>query len=471
MHTLETAAPLPSSGHVFFERVLRQLPLGPRQKQGLPVARGYLPALGHIASLIADLPGLMQSGASQGPLFWMNLGGARWVLASTHEDWFAILRNKETSSAILAEMEGEAIAGNFLGRSVVVLDGSAHRRTRGAMNGPFTPRGMSAVGMGQAIAEVIGARVSVWPSQARVPIAVETREIAIDVIFRTLGIPQEDLRAWRLKFEEMLSLAIPVVGKLPGSAGWRGRRARAFVDDRLRDIVRAARSRPAEESFVTALVHGRDEEGQCLDEDELVDNLRVLVIAGHETTASVMAWAILHLAEEPALWHRLVEESLRFERPPMAPDELSRFPLAEGLFRESLRMHPPAALDVREVVAPATLLGHTLLPGDIVALGIYGLLRNADRYPHPDVFDPDRWVSASKRPGPLETAPFGGGPHFCLGYHMAWLEAVHFIVAFARTLGARGLCPKLERDGLPSPVWFPVLRPPRSAAIRLSRVS
>jgi cytochrome P450 len=435
------------------------------------VARGYLPGLGHIPALLADLPGLLESGASQGPLFWMNLGGDRWVLASTHEDWFAVLRNKETSSAILSEMEGEAIAGNFLGRSVVVLDGSAHRRTRGAMNGPFTPRGMSAVGMGQAIAEVIGARVSNWPKETRVPIAAETREIAVDVIFRTLGIPQKDCRAWRMKFEEMLCLAIPVVGKVPGSAGWRGRRARAFVDDRLRDIVRTARSRPAEESFVTALVHGRDEQGQGLDEDELVDNLRVLVIAGHETTASVMAWAVLHLAEQPALWRRLVEEAQQGERPPMSPDELSRFPVAEGVFREALRMHPPAMLDVREVIAPLELLGRTLLPGTIVALGIYGLLRNSVRYPHPDVFDPDRWVSASKRPGPLETVPFGGGPHFCLGYHMAWLEAVHFIVAFARALGSRGLCPRLEGDRLPSPVWFPVLRPPRSAAIRIAQAS
>jgi cytochrome P450 len=197
----------------------------------------------------------------------------------------------------------------------------------------------------------------------------------------------------------------------------------------------------------------------------------VLVIAGHETTASVMAWAVLHLAEEPALWHRLVEESLQCERPPMSPDELSRFPLAEGLFREALRMHPPAMLDVREVIAPVELLGRTLAPGTIVALGIYGLLRNSVRYPDPDVFNPDRWVSASKRPGPLETAPFGGGPHFCLGYHMAWLEAVHFIVAFARALGSRGLCPKLEGDRLPWPIWFPVLRPPRAAAVRLSRAS
>jgi cytochrome P450 monooxygenase len=435
------------------------------------VARGYLPVLGHVPALVADLPGLLESGSSEGPLFWMNMGGERWVLTSTREDFFAILRNKETSSAILGEMADEAVAGNPLGRSLLILDGDAHRRTRGAMNAPFTPRGMTTAGMGRAIAEVVAARISSWPHERRVPIANETREIAIDVIFRALGIPAGDLRAWRVKFEEMLSLAIPGIGKVPGSAGWRARRARAFVDDRLRDIVRAARSRPREESLVTSLVHGRDEQGQGLDDDELIDNLRVLVIAGHETTASVMAWAALHLAERPALWDRLVDEARRGDGPPVTPDELSQFPLAEGIFRESLRMFPPATLDVREVIAPIELLGQRLLPGTLVALGIFGLSRNPVRYPHPDVFDPDRWVGASKRPGPLETVPFGGGPHFCLGYHMAWLEAVHFIVAFARALGTRGLRPTPEGAGIPSPIWFPVLRPPRSAAIRLSRAS
>jgi cytochrome P450 monooxygenase len=381
------------------------------------------------------------------------------------------LRNKETSSAILGEMAGEAVAGDPLGRSRLVIDGAEHRRTRGAMNAPFTPRGMSAAGMGQAIAEVIAARVSSWPNEARVPIVNETREIAIDVIFRALGIPLEDLRVWRIKFEEMLGLAVPWVGKIPGSAGWRARRARAFVDERLREIVRVSRSRPRGESLVAELVHGRDEEGHGLDDDELIDNLRVLVIAGHETTASVMAWAALHLAARPDLWDRLVQEARGAERPPVTPDELAQFPLAEGVFRESLRMHPPATLDVREVIAPVELLGQTLVPGTLVALGIFGLSRNPARYPRPDVFDPDRWVSAPKRPGPLETVPFGGGPHFCLGYHMAWLEAVHFIVAFAGALGGRGLRPTLESAGLPSPIWFPVLRPPRSVAIRLSRAS
>jgi cytochrome P450 len=435
------------------------------------VAPGYLPMLGHVPALLADLPGLLASGAKEGPLFWMNMGRDRWVLTSTHEDCFAILRNKETSSAILSEMAGEAVAGNPLGRSLLILDGAAHRRARGAMNAPFTPRGMTAAGMGHAIAEVVAARVAGWSHEKSVPIATETREIAIDVIFRALGIPLEDLREWRIKFEEMLTLAIPVIGKLPGSGGWRARRARVFVDDRLREIVRASRARPAGESLVAGLVHGRDDEGQSLDENELIENLRLLVIAGHETTASTMAWAALHLAARPALWDRLVEEARRGERPPITPEELSQFPLAEGIFRESLRMHPPATLDVREVIAPVELFGRTITPGTLVALGIFGLSRNPVRYPRPDVFDPDRWVSAPKRPGPLETVPFGGGPHFCLGYHMAWLEAVHFIVAFARALGERGLRPTLGGASLPSPIWFPILRPPRSAAIRLSRAS
>ncbi len=83
----------------------------------------------------------------------------------------------------------------------------------------------------------------------------------------------------------------------------------------------------------------------------------------------------------------------------------------------------------------------------------------------------NRWASLGRKPGALETAQFGGGPHFCLGYHMAWLEAVQYGVILARTLGARGLGPILVHGKLPRSVWFPVSRPPKGTAVRLGRVA
>lgn len=88
----------------------------------------------------------------------------------------------------------------------------------------------------------------------------------------------------------------------------------------------------------------------------------------------------------------------------------------------------------------------------------------------PNRFHPDHWASLPRKAGALETAQFGGGPHFCLGYQMAWLEAVQFGVILARSLGKRNLGPILVDGKLPTPVWFPASRPPVGTRIRLGRV-
>jgi cytochrome P450 monooxygenase len=104
-----------------------------------------------------------------------------------------------------------------------------------------------------------------------------------------------------------------------------------------------------------------------------------------------------------------------------------------------------------------------------VAVSLHNLSRNPERYPDPDRFLPERWLARDKKPGPLETAQFGGGPHFCLGYHVAWLEAVLFLVCVARTFGARGTAPVTVGGALPQPSYVPLQRPPKTARVRFER--
>lgn len=95
--------------------------------------------------------------------------------------------------------------------------------------------------------------------------------------------------------------------------------------------------------------------------------------------------------------------------------------------------------------------------------------RNAERYPEPEQFVPERWLSRDKRPGPIETAQFGGGLDFCLGYHVAWLEAVLFLVVVAREFGARSMRPRIAGDAMPTGVFMPLQRPPASVRLRFER--
>lgn len=438
--------------------------LRPRDRNGLPVAPGWVPGIGHAAAMIADLPRLCAEGDKLGPLFWLQMATGKWVIASVREEAFSVFRNRETSSAHMTRN-----AEMIIGRSMVGLDGDPHRRTRGALNASFTPKGLTANRAGALIAEVIEPGVSRWPSLDEIPISDATREFAVDVIFRMMGIPAQDLARWREAFEEYVLSLFPLRWDLPGSPYRRGRNAKRWIDERLLRIADEARKQDPDSSMVAGMVRGRDEQGRGLDEDELLDNLRILVFAGHETTASTMAWALLYLGLDRPRWRRLVDEALAADRPPATPEELSRFPFAEGLFREALRLHPPAAFDSRLTEQRFSLLGRFIEPGQEVGVALHNLSRNAERYPDPDRFVPERWLDREKKPGPLETAQFGGGPHFCLGYHVAWLEAELFLVCVARTMGARGMAPLTVGGALPQPTYMPVQRPPKSARVRFER--
>jgi cytochrome P450 len=438
----------------------------PSQPAGVPVAPGWVPVLGHIPQLIRDLPGLLRGCERAGPLCWLDLMRGPKQLLSTREEAFTVFRNRETSSKNLANAGGQ-----LLGRSLLIFDGSPHRRMRGAMAAPFTPRGLNAASAGALIREVVEPRVAAWAQRDEVALTEETREFAVDVIFRMMGIPSSELSAWRHQFEEMMMLGLPLEWDLPGLPRRRGMNAKRWIDARLETFIAQARGRSPDADLVAAMVHGRDEQGSGLSHEELLDNLRILVFAGHETTASIMAWMTLELAAHPEYWHRAVDEALAADGPPTTAEELTRFPLMESIFRETLRLHPPVALDSRETETEIELFGTKIPPGMVVGCSLYSVGRNPDRYPEPDRFNPDRWATLGRKPGALETAQFGGGPHFCLGYHMAWLEAVQFGVTLARTLGQRNLGPVLVGGKLPKSVWFPVSRPPAGTRVRLGRVA
>src|SRR5262249_37141336 len=151
-------------------------------------------------------------------------------------------------------------------------------------------------------------------------------------------------------------------------------------------MISAARRAPPEESFLASLVQARDAEGAVLVEEDLLDNLRLLVLAGHETTASTMAWMVITLAQRPDLWDALRDEAARAPGTRRTPQEVRAYPFAEALFRETLRLRVPVPILSRKVVEPLTLSGRAIRVGTVVGVPVGVLGR------HPALFaDPMRF--------------------------------------------------------------------------------
>lgn len=187
---------------------------------------------------------------------------------------------------------------------------------------------------------------------------------------------------------------------------------------------------------------------------ELRDNLLTFIVAGHETTALTLSWALYLCAFDQGVQDaaRAQAKAVLGDRAATA-DDVAALPLIRQIVDETLRMYPPAAFLSRTAQAPDTLCGREIRPGDTVILPIYALHRHHLLWPDPDRFDPSRFAD----PKAIERfayLPFGDGPRVCIGANFAIQEAV---IILATLLARFRFAPVVGRA--PKPVMILTLRP------------
>lgn len=199
-------------------------------------------------------------------------------------------------------------------------------------------------------------------------------------------------------------------------------RMKAIADDAIDTRARRPRTEGAPD-LLDLLLHAADPEtGRAMTRDELRDNLLTFIVAGHETTALTLAWALYLCAFDPSIQDRAAIEAQEVltGRAATAAD-LPRLSLIGRIVSEALRLYPPAAFLSRTAQVRDRLCGREVLPGDTVMLPIYALHRHHLLWQRPDTFDPDRFLTTPDRYAYL---PFGAGPRICIGASFAMQEAV-----------------------------------------------
>jgi cytochrome P450 len=188
----------------------------------------------------------------------------------------------------------------------------------------------------------------------------------------------------------------------------------------LRQQIAAARPHAAErDDILSLMLRARYDDGTPMDDADVVDELRTLLIAGHETTAVALAWALHWLHRHPEALARL-----RAELAPLGPvpaaDALAGLPLLEAVCHETLRLRPIVLGVVRRFRAPYELAGRRLPPGVAAMASIFLAHHDPVVFPEPDRFRPERFLRRSF--SPYEHFPFGGGSRRCIGAAFAMFE-------------------------------------------------
>ncbi|MEL6316867.1 MAG: cytochrome P450 [Pseudomonadota bacterium] len=224
---------------------------------------------------------------------------------------------------------------------------------------------------------------------------------------------------------------------------------RALVAPRLSPRAAAAADGPRD--IAADVIAARDpESGRAFDLDELVDQIGVFFLAGHETTACALTWAFFLLSQQPALAARLraeVEETTGGGA--VTLEAVKRMALTRAVFRETMRLYPPLPFLPRVALAPMRLGDARLRRGAMAMIAPWVIHRHPEFWPRADRFEPERFLGAAERAIPAGAyLPFGLGPRICVGAAFATIEATLILARLTRRFALTPLAPERVRPAV-----------------------
>ncbi|TXI43276.1 MAG: cytochrome P450 [Mycobacterium sp.] len=213
---------------------------------------------------------------------------------------------------------------------------------------------------------------------------------------------------------------------LPTPARRRARRASRTLHRLAREILEECRRDPDRDApLVRALMNATDPDtGKPLPDAAICDELIVFMLAGHDTTATTLTYALWQLGR-----HRVVQDRLRAEvaalgHPDPTPEDVPRLTYTVQVLHEALRLCPPGAVISRTAVRDIEIDGYRVEAGSVLGFGVWAVHRDPALWPDPLRFDPDRFAPGrAKARDRWQYLPFGAGPRSCIGDHFAMLEA------------------------------------------------
>ncbi|HWA52937.1 MAG TPA: cytochrome P450 [Solirubrobacterales bacterium] len=377
--------------------------------------------------------------------------GDTFMLRIAHEGTWVILADPAAVKQVFTgdpkvfhAGEGNQILAPILGRnSLLVLDEKPHMSQRKLLLPPF--HGARMQGYEQTMREIAEREIVSWPSQTPYELRPRMQALTLEIILQTVfGVRGgERMAQLREALRDFLDLTtnpkalLPVLiigpGRVRGFGPFRRRIDR--VDSLIFSEIaerRGAEDVGERDDVLSMLVAARHEDGSPMSDAEIRDELLTLLVAGHETTATSLAWAVERLSRNQDKLERLRAEV-----------EEGQEDYVTATIQETLRLRPVISLVLRRLTEPVEIGGYDLPAGLTVAPSIYLVHRNPEVYPEPQRFLPERFLGSP--PGTYTWIPFGGGVRRCLGASFAQFEMAVVLKELVSRRQIRPAYPKPER--------------------------
>jgi len=445
----------------------------PRPASRVPGPRG-LPLVGVLPQLLHDPLGFLTAAARRYDGFLrLDLGRIQLYLASDP----AVVRQmlQEQYQVFTKSSESSPVAPIF-GNGLLASDGGFWLRQRRMIQPVFHQARLA--GFSRTIADLTAGMLDRWQSApGPVEALAEFKLLTQGIILRTMFSSEAPTNAAALArhFETVLSFSqlalfrgLDVLMRLPSPARGRFRWALHELDAAVEQMI-IQRTTQAERppDLLTMLLEVQDADtGERMTRRQLRDEVFSIYLAGHETTAIMLAWACYLLAGHPEVQARVQAEAdgvLGGGRPDVG--HLAQLGYTRMVLEETMRLYPPAWLSARNTRADTTIRGHPIPAGARVLFSPYLTHRDPRFWEAPERFDPERFApeAAARRPK-FAYYPFGGGPHLCIGQGFALMEAQIALVMIAQRFQldpepGRPAAPRIATTLRPHPgVWLRLRR-------------
>lgn len=398
-----------------------KFPPGPKRR--IPLLRP-----GKFAATLPDT--LLEMARRYGDLVHLRMAG-RHIYLLNHPDFIYEVLIKQQKNFTKGRVIQQT--RQFLGDSLLTDEGQSHLEQRRILQPIFHKQALSQ--LDQTIVATARQRSQSWrdyPAGQAIDLASEMSDLAMNIIAQFLfGASldhksphlRRDLKILLDQFEKTISPSALLRGGAPRTLRGHRRvhRAKARLNEFIEEKIASRKAETVKSDVLSFLLLGNRVSGQ-----QLRNHLMTLFITGHETSASALAWTFYLVSQHPIIAMGVKQEldSVLGGRSARAED-FDPLVYTRMVFRESLRLYPPAWIIGRETTADVAIGGYTLPGGSTVLLSPWVMHHDPRYYPHPFSFRPERWTPelCAQRPK-LAFFPFGAGPRQCIGEHLAMVTGV-----------------------------------------------
>ncbi|MEH1807672.1 MAG: cytochrome P450 [Nostoc sp.] len=391
------------------------------------------PSWWQLIGWIADPIGFQQKYSQKyGDMFSMRLSGLGSYVIISHPQAIQEIFSQDSKFDI---GRGNKLAEPLIGRnSLMLIDGARHRRERKLLMPPFHGERLQTYA-GQ-ICLITEQTASQWqigqPFVARSAMQKVSLEVILQIVFglsegKRYQLILPLLTSWLDMTDSPLRSSMLFFRFLQQDWGkwtpWGQMKSRQnYIYQLLQAEIEEKRTKNNQNQgdVLSLMMAARDENGQAMTDDELKDELLTILFAGHETTATTLAWAFYQIHQNPDVLSKLQQELDSLGENPN-PMEIAQLPYLSAVCQETLRMYPVLpGLFPRITKSSINIAGYQFPPDTTLMPSIYLLHYREDLYPNPQQFNPERFLK--RQYSPWEFIPFGGGSRRCLGYALAQLE-------------------------------------------------